>query len=326
MQRLMGHMKAKGSRFVTSEAGGESSSEMQDGNAGLTAGGFTDLMGNGLLARRVVRKGGSGSKPDQGHEVQVRWWRTTLDTVDDVCIAGVDAGARLGEATTAAAAAPWPAGVADPGAGGAAVFTVGDNEMWPCGVELAVRVMEEGERCLFRMHPRFGMAYAEYGSADGIGLEPGCELGPFCCEVELVRIGQRRPAAESMTPAERLAVAEAKAQAGNALYRSGAHLRALRCYLNGIAFAAGGRGDDAEGSDDHEGKRSSSTIDPAAAAALERLRCNAATALQILGRKEEARAQCAKALARGSARKACSSARLCARFRVPRASSVPLVA
>eukprot|EP00941_MAST-03F_sp_MAST-3F-sp1_P004100 g4100.t1 len=86
--------------------------------------GFLDVMGNGLMWRKVIRAG-NGEKPDHGNEVVVRLWQNTSSETTHC-------------------------------------FVIGDNEFSPCGVDLAVRLMMPGEKSEYQLHHRFSLAYGEY--------------------------------------------------------------------------------------------------------------------------------------------------------------------
>ena len=99
---------------------------------------------------------------------------------------------------------------------------------------------------------------------------------------------------------------------GNQLFRQGQHSQALRRYLNGCRFAGMGEAEDGGTSEDVDeddnkaevkdggggGEKGAEVASKRVALVelLERLRCNAATALQALGRKAEARKFCRQAL------------------------------
>jgi len=119
---------------------------------------------------------------------------------------------------------------------------IGDETLLP-GVELALRMMGEGEVSLIRMVGRFG--YQERGR--GADLSPGGDVAvpanaTLEFKVALRAVGDVMPEPGKMTPAQRIEFSSKKKALGNRRYKDRAFPPAIKAYKEALTFIGSASG------------------------------------------------------------------------------------
>ncbi|XP_025896437.1 peptidyl-prolyl cis-trans isomerase FKBP8-like [Nothoprocta perdicaria] len=190
----------------------------------FTADGWSDLTGDRLLRKRVVRDGQGGPRPRPGQEVSVK----ALGAVEDGSL--VERDPRLtfvpghGDVVQVCRRGGWAGPVRSgepPGARGTQE-PPRPNPCRPQALELGVPTMELGEICLFLAAPSYG-----YGR---LGREPDVPPeAPLLFEVTLLEV-RDDPDPQRLPPAARLRLGAQKRERGNFHFARGDFTAALRSY------------------------------------------------------------------------------------------------
>lgn len=165
---------------------------------------WTDILGTGAVRKKVITTGkGKDYIPQYRQKVTIRYEGKNIKTneIFDKCT----------EKTV----------------------RIGDQNLIP-GLELGVKMMEEGETALIQLEPRF--AYGDKGpGGTGLPTKPGD--GPTLeYNVTLLKVGAEQKEAADMTHQDRMEEAKERKLQGNEHYKFGNLEKAVRCYKNTLAL------------------------------------------------------------------------------------------